>query len=193
MRRTALLAGALLAGSACAPRHCPEPLVRLPEFSMSAVGPAEESPFGLAQMRGRPWVVDFVFTRCGGPCPLLTERMAALAKRLPKEVGLLTVSVDPEGDTPERLRDYARAHAAEEGRWIFLRGPIEDTYRLLYAGFRLPMSTRPEAAPESRVMHSTRFALVDSSGAVRGYYEGLVDADAAALERDARALLEVRS
>ena len=120
----------------------------------------------------------------------LTERLSALEKSLPPEVGVLSVTVDPEGDTPERLRAYARAHGLDPRRRVFLRSSIKDTYELLYAGFRLPMSTQPDAPPEARVTHSTRFVLVDKKGAILGYYEGLADADNAALRRDARRLLE---
>ena len=73
---------------------------------------------------------------------------------------------------------------------MFLRGSETDTYRLLYAGFRQPMSADPKAPVESRVTHSTRFVLVDKSGGVRGYYDGLSDLENAAIARDARRLLE---
>lgn len=188
-----LLVALLLA--ACGPKRgaSVEPLTTLPDFAMTAVGPDGETPFGLADMRGKVWIADFVFTRCAGPCPLMTARLARLGERLPSEVSLLTVSVDPAGDTPERLRAYARHHGADARRWVFLRGGVPETYRLLYSGFRLPMSTDPAAAPEARVLHSTRFVLVDRAGAVRGYYDALSDLDNDALARDARRLLEAGS
>lgn len=189
MRRL-LLAVCVVLGAACGPARPPAP-ARLPDFKMTSVGGAGVEPFGRGDMLGRVWVVDFVYTRCGGPCPLLTQRLAALAETLPPEVGLLTITVDPEGDTPERLRAYARAHGADPRRWVFLRGSLTDTYQLLFAGFQLPMSADPKAAPEARVMHSTRFVLVDRDAAIRGYYDGLNDLDNDALARDARRLLEV--
>ena len=175
--------------SACG-RRAPEYAV-LPDFALTAVGPEKETPFTKADMLGRPWVVDFVFTRCSGPCPLLSKRMAELAETLPPQVGLLTVTVDPDGDTPERLRAYAKAYGARPGRWVFVRGGVKETYELMYAGFRLPISTDPGAQPGRRVVHSTRFVLVDGSGTIRGYYDGLGDSDAESLTRDARRLLEV--
>ncbi|MDX6771203.1 MAG: SCO family protein [Elusimicrobiota bacterium] len=193
MRRLLLAVPLVLA--ACGPKRGPsaEPLTVLPEFAMTAVGPDGESPFGLADLKGKVWIADFIFTRCAGPCPLMTARLAKLGERLPPEVSLLTVSVDPAGDTPGRLRAYARHHGADARRWVFLRGGTEETYRLLYAGFRLPMSTDPAAAPELRVTHSTRFVLVDRAGAVRGYYDALSDLENDALARDARRLLEAGS
>ena len=174
-------------------RRSPQVVAVLPEFSMTAVGPAATTPFGRADLLGKVWVADFIFTRCSGPCPLMSETMNRLAKSLPAEVRLLTVSVDPEGDTPERLRAYARRYAADPVRWIFVRGEIKATYDLLYAGFRLPISIDPAAAAEVRVSHSTRFALIDQNGAVRGFYDALNDLDNAALVRDASRLLEVGS
>lgn len=185
-----LPAAALVLAAACARGGAPPVAANLHDFTMTAVGPASESPFGLRDMRGRVWIVDFIYTRCGGPCPLLTGQMAELAKTLPPEVGLLTVTVDPDGDTPERLRAYAKAYGADARRWVFLRGTISDTYQLLYAGFHLTMSSDPKADPQTRVLHSTRFVLVDRAGAIRGYYDGLSALDNAALARDARRLLE---
>lgn len=192
MRPLLAPAALLLCLSACG-RGSERSALALPDFSMTVVGAKETTPFGRRDLLGRVWIADFIYTSCAGPCPLLTARLAALEKALPPEIGLLSVTVDPETDTPERLRTYARAHGLEPRRWLFLRGSIQDTYQLLYAGFRLPMSTQPDAPPQARVTHSTRFVLVDQKGAIRGYYEGLVDADNAAIQRDARRLLEVGS
>ncbi len=187
--KTAAVA-AFAALAACARARAPQYAV-LPDFALTAVGPERETPFGKADMRGRVWVTDFIFTHCSGPCPLLSKRMADLAGTLPEAVGLLTVTVDPGADTPERLRAYAKAYGASDRRWRFLRGAVKDTYELMYAGFRLPISTDAKAEPGSRVIHSTRLVLVDQAGAIRGYYDGLSDSDADRLARDARRLLEV--
>ena len=189
-----LLAASFALTGGCGRRNgAPEVLAVLPDFQMTEVGPGAERPFGRKDLLGRVWVADFIFTHCSGPCPLLTERLRQLGEALPPEVGLLTVTVDPEGDTPEHLRQYAKSYGAHPGRWVFLRGTQRQTYELLYSGFRLPMSFDAKAAPESRVMHSTRFVLVDQKGAIRGFYDGLGDSDNAALARDARRLLEVDS
>ncbi|MFI5360960.1 MAG: SCO family protein [Elusimicrobiota bacterium] len=174
-------------------RRAPETLAVLPDFTMTAIGPTADIPFGRKDMLGKPWVVDFVYTHCAGPCPLLTQRLSKLAAVLPPDVGLLTVTVDPDGDTPELLRAYAKEYGADLRRWVFLRGTLSQTYELLYAGFRLPMSADPKAGQGARVQHSTRFVLVDKRGGIRGFYDGLGDLDNDALARDARRLLEVDS
>jgi cytochrome oxidase Cu insertion factor (SCO1/SenC/PrrC family) len=188
--RKALLAAAALLACACGR---PEPLAMLPEFTMTAVGASGSREFGRLDLLGKVWVVDFIFTHCAGPCPILSSRMAALSRDLPAGVGLLTVAVDSEGDTPERLRAYAKRYGADLERWVFVRGTPSQTYHLLYAGFRLPLSINPSAPAEQRAAHSTRFALVDQKGAIRRFYDGLSETDNAALARDARRLLEVGS
>ena len=185
-----LLIIALILTSAC--RRLPGVVSVLPDFQMTAIGPTTERPFGRSDMLGKVWVVDFIYTRCAGPCPLLTQSLARLSGSLPSQIGLLSITVDPEGDTPARLRAYAKAYGANT-RWVFLRGTMTDTYQLLFAGFHLPLSLDPKAPPGTRVQHSTRFALVDSNGAIRRFYDGLSAVDNAALARDARRLLEVGS
>lgn len=182
-----VLAAALLLAS-CVPSGR-GPAASLPEFRMTAVGATSERDFGRSDLLGRVWVAGFVFTRCAGPCPLVTQAMSRVASEAPG-VSLLTVSVDPEGDTPDRLRDYARRWKADERRWVFLRGGVHDTYRLLYEGFRLPLSIDPSAAPEVRATHSTRLVLIGKDGWVRGTYDSSSELEQAALSRDARRLLE---
>ena len=181
---------ALLAAGCGRQGKAPQVLAVLPEFSMKAIASRAEPPFGRKDMLGSVWVVDFIFTRCGGPCPVLSAGMAKLSKELPPEIRLLTVTVDPEGDTPAVLRDYAAAFGARFPRWVFLRGTAEETYRLLYAGFKQPMSIDAKAPPPERVTHSTRFVLVDRHGGIRGFYDGLSEPDNAAMARDARRVLE---
>ena len=190
MRRSFLAVAALLA---CACARKTGPLAVLPEFAMTSVGPYSTAAFGRKDLLGKVWIADFVFTRCAGPCPMLSTRLSKLGRELPPSVGLLTVAVDSEGDTPERLRVYAKRYGAEADRWVFLRGTPSETYHLLYAGFRLPLSVNPSAPEEQRATHSSRFVLIDRGGAIRGYYDGLSDSDNAAIARDARRLLEVGS
>lgn len=189
--RKALFACAVLLACACSRSR--EPLAVLPEFTMTSVGPDSTASFGRKDLLGKVWIADFVFTRCAGPCPILSARLSKLGRELPPSVGLLTVAVDSAGDTPERLRRYARRYEAEPARWVFLRGTPSETYHLLYAGFRLPLSVDPSAPEERRATHSARFVLLDRNGAIRGYYDGLSDSDNAAIARDARRLLEVGS
>jgi cytochrome oxidase Cu insertion factor (SCO1/SenC/PrrC family) len=143
-----------------------------------------------ADLEGSYWVADFIFTRCRGICPLLTARMAGLAKRLPDDVRLVSFSVDPAHDTPEVLRHYAdgvSARGADPDRWLFVTGERDALHDLISDGFRLNVAERPEgdaAADGELITHSDRFVLVGPRGRIRGYYHGTEEESAARLARD---------
>jgi cytochrome oxidase Cu insertion factor (SCO1/SenC/PrrC family) len=126
--------------------------------------------FGSAQLRGKIWIADFIYTTCPGPCPMLSSRMSELQKPLEKtDVHLVSFSVDPEKDTPQVLRGYAEKLQAEPGRWDFLTGPQSTIYNLSRNGFKLAVS---DGSDEKGIpVHSTRMILVDRHGAIRGYYD----------------------
>jgi protein SCO1/2 len=127
-------------------------------------------PFGSAQLAGKIWIGDFVYTTCPGPCPMISGRMSELQKPLEKsDVHLVSFSVDPERDTPAVLRGYAAKLQAEAGRWDFLTGPKSAIYKLLHDGFKLAVS---DGSDEQGVpVHSTRMILVDRHNQIRGYYD----------------------
>jgi len=131
---------------------------------------------------GEPWVANFIFTRCPGPCGLLSERMQVLQERLPESVRLVSFTVDPEFDTPMVLSDYAAANEAREGRWFFLTGNRDIMRHLITKGFRLTVAENDEAMASEHglFMHSTHFVLVDGRGMIRRYYQGT---EAEALEQ----------
>jgi protein SCO1/2 len=167
---------------------------------LSSFGPAPSfelvdqlgRPFSSAALAGKPWVADFIFTRCAGPCPLMSRRMAALVDTLgPRSpVRFVSFTVDPDHDTPAVLRAYAHDLGADPDRWRFLTGVRSDLHRVSVSGFHLAMG---EAETDSTtqlidVAHSTRFILVDAAGQVRGYYDGEDAAAMSALARDAASL-----
>ncbi len=142
-----------------------------------------------ADYLGKVWIADFIFTRCGGSCPILSARMAALAERTAGEPGIRFVSfgVDPEYDTPEVLAEYGRKLGADPARWTFLHGERPVIRTLIKDGFRLAIE---DGVPDSvePILHSTRFVLVDGEGTIRGYYDGMEQPPVDQLEKDARAL-----
>jgi protein SCO1/2 len=126
--------------------------------------------FGSAQLRGKIWIADFIYTTCPGPCPMLSSRMSELQKPFEKtDVHLVSFSVDPAKDTPQVLRGYAEKLQAEPGRWDFLTGPPSTIYNLSRNGFKLAVSDGSEE--KGIPVHSTRMILVDRHGAIRGYYD----------------------
>lgn len=128
--------------------------------------------FGSAQLAGKIWIADFIFTSCPGPCPMVSSRMSELQRPLQKsDVHLVSFSVDPEKDTPEVLRGYAEKLDAQSGRWDFLTGSKFAIYDLSKNGFNLAVSDGSEEAGVP--VHTTRFVLVDRRGTIRGYYDAL--------------------
>ena len=80
---------------------------------------------------GRPVVLNFIFTSCGAICPLMTQTMASFQRLLGPDSGkvhIVSISIDPEEDTPARLRDYAREYHAGTG-WTFYTGTPEGQHR----------------------------------------------------------------
>lgn len=142
---------------------------RIPDFSLTD---QRGRPVTLADLRGAPWIADFIFTRCGGQCPMMTARMRAIQERLPpgSPMRLVSISVDPAHDTPEVLAGYAAA-AGAGARWLFLTGPQERIFRLSREGFHLGAAPTGDS-PEEPVIHSVRLVLVDGERRIRGYYDG---------------------
>jgi protein SCO1 len=127
-------------------------------------------PFGSAQLSGKIWIADFIYTTCPGPCPMISGRMSELQKPLDKtDVHLVSFSVDPEKDTPDVLRGYADKLQVEPGRWDFLTGAKSAIYKLSHDGFKLAVSDGGDA--QGIPVHSTRMVLVDRHGQIRGYYD----------------------
>jgi protein SCO1 len=169
----------------------PEPppvLYQLPEFSLVN---RDGRPVTLKDLAGAPWIADFIFTRCPASCPLMTARMSRLERELPQDSGvrLVSISVDPEHDTPQVLQRYAASFNASE-RWLFLTGDGPQIYRLSKEGFKLAVDAAPEASAGTAepILHSTRFVLVDGQGGVRGFYDGFDEESMKKLERDLEAL-----
>ncbi len=103
-----------------------------PEFTLTD---QEGQPLSLADLRGEAVLLDFIFTRCAGPCPILTSAHVSLQRALPAEVAqgtrFLSVSLDPEYDTPARLKAYAEQRGADLARWSFLTGDPEQVREIL--------------------------------------------------------------
>jgi cytochrome oxidase Cu insertion factor (SCO1/SenC/PrrC family) len=129
-----------------------------------------------ADLLGKVWVAGFVFTRCTGSCPQVCATMAHLQKETAGEpdVRLVNFSVDPRHDTPEVLRSYAERYQADPERWLFLTGDRDAIYGLIRTSFLLGVEETQGTArqPGNEVTHSSRLALVDRRGHVRGYFDG---------------------
>ena len=158
--------------------HRPElpVLYALPDFELVD---HRGTPFGRDEMEGAVWIVDFIYTRCAGACPMLTERMREARSRLDRrpegrKVRLLSITVDPVTDTPERLAEYARKWTDGSGRWVFATGDQKAVEAAVIGGFKTAMGPVPDGAdvPEGfDILHGERLVLVDRKARIRGFYE----------------------
>jgi protein SCO1/2 len=158
----------------------PAPARALPDFALTAVTIDGTSPLDRRALAGRVWVVDFVYTACAGPCVPLNANMQDLQKRLPKSVGLLSFTLDPDRDSPEVLTEYARRFSADPQRWLFVTGDKPGLIKLLRDGFRIAAVESGDAPPGGNFAHTAKFVLLDADARIRGYYDG---DDRASLDR----------
>jgi len=157
----------------------------VPDFTLTE---RTGQPVKLSDFTGKVWVADFFYTTCPGPCPMMSSRLSEVQKQLGTEPGLrlVSISIDPEKDTPAVLKLYAEKFQAND-RWLFLTGPKADIYSLARDGFKLPIA-EPET-PGGQIIHSTRLVLIDQTGTIRGFYEAVGETGTAELIRDIRKLL----
>lgn len=130
-------------------------------------------------LKGKVWVASFVFTSCNTECSYLTFRMRRVLAKLADENDFIMVSftVDPQTDTPERLKTYAERYGRDSDQWHFLTGDYKKLSRIIKNNFLLPIADEDQKAKllnSSELVHSDRYAVVDKQGVVRYYVSGLL-------------------
>lgn len=156
----------------------------VPDFSLTERSGRRLS---LAELQGKIWIANFIYTSCKDACPLQSAEMAGLQTDFASEpdVRLVSISVDPARDTPQVLSAYAHSFKAHPDRWLFLTGKREEIYRLAQEGFRLSAAPASDGVGQNGpiILHSSRFVLVDGQARIRGYYDSQ-DAEALARLRE---------
>lgn len=157
-------------------RHVPDP----PEVMFAlptgyALVDQAGRPFDPDTLRGKVWVAGFVFTTCPSSCPAVTKAMGELRDRFDRygvDVEMVSFTVDPEHDTPAVLAQYMADQALPAERWRFVTGEPKAVIRLVREGFKLGVGNREadESGVAYDIAHSTKLALVDGNGGVRGLY-----------------------
>ena len=132
-------------------------------------------PFEPQTLRGKVWVAGFVFTSCPSSCPAVTRAMDELRQRFDRygvDVEMVSFTVDPEHDTPEVLAAHFAALGVDSEHWRFVTGDPAAVQRLVRHGFKLGIGNREadEQGVAYDIAHSTKLALVDGNGGVRGLY-----------------------
>ena len=193
MRAALLLLLAMLACPALvqakdAPQQQPLPIIGpAPGFALtSQLG----APVALKDFGGKVVAVAFIFTTCGSTCPLLTAKMVQVQHQLGTDFGakvaFVSITLDPEHDTPEMLKLYAEAYEADPAGWSFLTGDpaaVRDVVRRygVYAA----------KTDDGGIDHTNLVSIVDRLGMLRVQYLG-VRFDPDELRRDLLSLVNER-
>jgi len=126
----------------------------------------------LASLKGKPVLIDFIYTSCASICPVLTAKMAAIAHALGPALGadvkIVSITLDPEHDTPGQLAKYAKSHDADDKGWIFLTGPPAKIDQVL-ALFKL----RRTRESDGTITHSIEAFLLGPDGRQVRQYNAL--------------------
>ncbi len=188
----ALLAAGLAAcllGPGLATHAAPASSTRLPMLGLApafALDSARGSRVALTDLRGKVLAVTFVFTTCSSTCPVLTAKLADIARALGRDFGtryaFVAISVDPLNDTPARLRDYAKAFGADVPGWHFLTGTPGDIGEVVrrYGAYA-------KTTDSGSVDHLFLTSLIDRAGMLRVQYLG-TRFDAREMQRDLQML-----
>ena len=163
-----------------------------------------------ADLLGKVWLANFVYTQCTETCPLQSAQIARLQAEFKTEADLrfVSITVDPERDTPPVLARYAERYGADPTRWLFLTGAKRAIYRLATEGFRLGVVDPDDPASSAElfrwltpvpawathgskglIMHSSRLVLVDRRARIRAYHLPDDDRSLDRLRRNLRTLL----
>jgi protein SCO1/2 len=141
------------------PSHPPEDEEWLSKFELTErSGEIVKS----GDLLGQPYVVSFFFSTCPSICVQQNQKLKELQDEFADQgVRFVAISVDPETDTPERLREYAARFGADKDQWLFMTGDLTYIRRIGAEIYQQPVDKK---------FHSERFVLVDSQGAIEGFY-----------------------
>lgn len=130
-------------------------------------------PFGSEDLEGKIYIANFFFTSCQTICPKLLSDVQKVQHRLRgvnDRAAIISFSVDPQTDTPEKLFEKANEYKANPNVWNFLTSTKEEMEKLLIDGFKVPMGEKKTAESLTDIAHSNKLVLVDQKGRIRGYY-----------------------
>ncbi len=136
-------------------------------------------PVSLGDLKGKVWVASFIFTSCSLECAYLVRRLKIMQGKLANrdDIVLVSFSLDPKTDTPERLMDFARRHGEDNEEWHFLTGDGAKLNRVIKNTFYLPITDealRKNLLESNELVHRNHFAVVDKQGTVRFYVDGML-------------------
>ena len=137
----------------------------------------------LADLKGKIWLADMIFTKCESICPTMSSNFSALQSSLDPDIRFVSFSVDPEYDKGEVLRAYAKRFNADATRWTFVTGDRPAIFSLAKTGFLLGVDS-VGLSPDNLITHSEKFVLIDRHGRMRSYYDGTDSTSAVKIKAD---------
>ncbi len=154
----------------------------VPEFSFIN---QDGDPFTEKDLNDKITILDFIFTSCAGPCPIMTHNMTGLYQSFNQveEVQFVSITVDPDVDTQDILKQYAKINGVNDDRWQFITSNIEAIKDLKKNGFMLYAEELPRG-------HAIKFVLIDQNGQIRKYFDGTEEASMAVLMKDITILVK---
>ena len=128
--------------------------------------------------RGKVLIIGYVYTNCPDICPMITYNMRDLQREFPGEQDfhLISISFDPERDTPEVLRSYAESYNVDQSNWSMLTGETsivnEVLDKLSIATVKTPTRFTENNKAVYFIDHTDKVSLIDKKGQVRNHYLG---------------------
>lgn len=154
--------------------------------------------FSSEQTKGKIYVADFFFTRCGTICPKISNNLTRIQSIFSADTNVIIVShsVDPKHDSSEVLQKYAQKYDAKYGKWYFLTGEKKTIYDIAIKGYKLPVADASEydnkiKSIDETFIHSEKLLLIDKEGYIRGIYDGTYSPDVERLIGEVKVLTEI--
>ncbi len=139
----------------------------------------DSAVFSSENTKGKIYVANFIFTRCGLICPKVTNQLARVQDAFLDKDDVIFVShtVDPLYDKPHVLKKYAIKNDAIKNKWFFVTGDKGELYKMALKGYFIPVSdasvyNKAITNPDEAFIHSEKMILVDKEGVIRGFYDG---------------------
>ncbi len=160
---------------------------QIPPFSLTT---QDGETFTEKDMEGKIVIADFIFTTCPGICPRLSGQLSRVQEkyRNQKDILLLSYTVDPARDTPQKLKEYGESYNADFDQWKFLTGSSDDLFELSKDGYFMYAAPATDPNAEEEFDHSGKLVLIDKERVIRGYYSGLDTAKVDKLMQDVQVL-----
>ena len=143
-------------------------LPKLGPFPSFKLQTQDNKEFSEKNFLGRKTVFSFFFTSCKGPCPALNANLVRIQKSFEndEEILFVSVTIDPDRDTPEVLNTYAKKIGADLKNWVFLTGDIAEIVKLSEGDLKLGIDPK-------EYNHSTKVIIIDRDS----YIRGLIDSE----------------